>query len=154
VTAPAESARRGWRSPAFIVSWLSFAGYLLLAATRVDVFPVTQLRVYDLNTTTAGTADPAGGRILARDAHGGLREPEAWTGWRCDRLPDEDSLCLQEFECDRHRDEMNRKILQESAGASTGGQPVDAVRHVWHFVASGLPRTEDRLLAHCQAVPR
>ncbi|APR79814.1 Hypothetical protein A7982_05161 [Minicystis rosea] len=139
--------------PTVWITVLVMGGYLLVARLVGNVYPFSTFSMYSEMQTDSAS------HLVARDRTGKLHDVTAYDGWSCPEPLDIDPPRCREpnpFSSIGYIDRASLEHVRASHATHDGqAEPVDLVRHIWRFQkGSGDVRTEDCLLAQCQAVRR
>ena len=136
--------------PTVWITVLVMGGYFLIARVVGNLYPFSTFSMY-----SAAKSESAS-HIVARDRAGTLHAVLEYEGWSCPEPLDIDPPRCRAAARFSSIGYIDRRILEHVRGhRSTGGEPVELVRHIWRFQdGSGDVRTEDCVLAQCQAVRR
>lgn len=133
------------------IGLLSCAGYFTIARFATETYPFSTFPMF------AGGSRGSASRIVARLPDGGLREVTEFDHWECDHPPSGDwraCKAMWPFDYSVHLDSESLGDLAKHTGHAPGAEPVEVVRHIWHFRKGGHIESEDCLLASCRATPR
>jgi hypothetical protein len=137
-------------SPRALVAALGFCGYLALALSLGNFYPISTFEMYSSQRTTSAS------RIIVIDQRGAAREVRDFEAWSCDgALPIHPSACPNDwpYAYTTYLDREASEWLTRHPGE--GGEPVEVVRRVFRLSSTPGPTpSHDCLLARCRATVR
>lgn len=139
--------------PTVWMTLLVMGGYFAIARLVDNLYPFSTFSMYSAARSEAAS------HVVARDGAGKLHPVFEYEAWSCPEPLDIDPPRCRAAGPFGSIEYIDRGIVQHvqrprSAGAPPG-EPLDLVRHIWRFQdGSGDVRTEDCLIARCQAARR